>query len=62
MEGWKHVTTMREVIREEDSPVRRSSTRVEETREEIKDQKQIANDQPPHVEEQSGNKDDILWR
>ena len=56
------MTTMREVIREEDSPVRRSSTRVEETREEIKDQKQIANDQPPHVEEQSGNKDDILWR
>ena len=29
MEDWGHMTTAREVIRGEDSPVERSSTRVE---------------------------------
>ena len=32
MEEWGHVTTVREIAREEDSPVRQHSTRVEGTR------------------------------
>ena len=39
MEGWEHVTTAREVIRGEDSPVRKHSTRAEGTREEIVNQR-----------------------
>ena len=39
MEEWGHVTTVREVIRGEDSPVRKHSTRAEGTREEIVDQR-----------------------
>ena len=62
MEGWGHVTTVREVVRGEDSPVERCSIKVEETREKMKDQRQVSSDQSPHIEEQSGSKDDVLWR
>ena len=43
MEEWEHVTTMREIVRE-DSPVRQHDTRVEGTREEKKGQKQVDSD------------------
>ena len=51
MEGWGHVTTAREVIREEDSPIKRHSTRAEGIREEIKDQRLVGSDQPLHSKE-----------
>ena len=62
MEGWEHVTTAREVARGGDSPVRRHSTRVAETREVIEDQREVDSDQPPYIEEQSGSKDNILLK
>ena len=45
-----------------DSPVGRHSTRAEGIREKIKDQRQVGNNQPPHVEEQNRSKDNILLR
>ena len=62
MEGWGHVTTAREVIRGEDSPVERCSTRAEGIREEIKDQRLVGSDQPLYSEEQSRSKDNVLQR
>ena len=44
------------------SPVRRHSTRAEGIREKIKDQRQVSSDQPPHIEEQSRSKDNVLQR
>ena len=51
MEECEHMTTVREVARGGDSPVRRHSTRVEETREKTEDQRQVGGDQPPCIEE-----------
>ena len=62
MEDWGHVTTVREVIRGEDSPVKRCNTRAGETGEKKKDQKQVSNSQFPHGEGQSRSKDDVLWK
>ena len=62
MEGWEHMTTAREVVRGEDSPVRECSPRVEGIREETTDQRQVGSDQPSHSEEQSESKDDVLLR
>ena len=50
MEGWGDVTTAREVIRGDDSPVGRHSTRAGGSREGREDQGQVGSDQPPHIE------------
>ena len=62
MESWGHVITAREVIREEDSPVERCSTRVERIREKRKKKKEVDSDQSPYNEEQSRSKNGILLR
>ena len=62
MEGWEHMITVREVTREDESPVGRHSTRARETRKKTVDQRQVCSDQPPHIEGQSRSKDDILQR
>ena len=51
MKGWGHVTTMREVVRREDSPVGRCNTRAEEIREETADSRQVNGGQLHHREE-----------
>ena len=56
------MTTTRKVDRGEDSPVGRHGTKVEEIREEKKNQRQVSSDQSPCIEEQSGSMDDILQR
>ena len=38
MEDWKHVTTAREVVRGEDSPIEGHNTKAEEIRGKMKDQ------------------------
>ena len=44
------MTTAREVVRGEDSPVERCNTKVEEIRGKMKDQRQVSSDQSPHIE------------
>ena len=41
MEEWGHVTTAREVVKGEDTPVERCSTTVEETGERVRIQRQV---------------------
>ena len=60
MEDWEHMTTVRELIRRDDSPVGRCDTKVEETRGKMKNQRQVSSDQSPYIEEQNGSKDVIL--
>ena len=62
MESWENLTTMRDAVREEDSPVEKAKTKVEETRSEKEDQEQVSNGQPLHVEEQSRSKNVISHR
>ena len=62
MEGWEHTITAREVIRRENCPVERCSTRAEGMRKKRKKQKGVSSDLSPHSEEQSGSKDSILWQ
>ena len=45
-----------------DGPVRKHSTRAEETREKIEGQRLVGSDQPPHIEEQSRSKGNVLQR
>ena len=54
------MTTAREVIRREDSPVKRSNIRAEGIKMKRKREKQVSSDQSPHDEEQSGSKDGVL--
>ena len=56
------MTTAREIVRGEDSPVRQHSTRVEGIREKMGNQRQVGNDQPPHTEGQCGSKGNVLQR
>ena len=56
------MTTVREVVRREDSPVKRSNTRAEGVKMKRKREKQVSRDQSPHDEEQSASKDGILWK
>ena len=60
MEGWGNMTTMREMIKERDSPVMKWSTRAAGVRDQRNTGRQVSNDHSPHVEEQSVNKDVIL--
>ena len=62
MEGWEHMITAREVIRRENSPVVRCSTRAKGIREKRKKQKGVSSDPSPHSVEQSGSKNGILWQ
>ena len=62
MEGWGHVTTVREVIRGDVSPVGRHSTRAGGSRKGREDQGQVDSDQPPHIEGRNGSRDNILQR
>ena len=54
------MTTVREVVRREDSPVKRSNTRAEGVKMKRKREKQVSSDQSPHDEKQSRSKDSIL--
>ena len=51
MEYWGHVTIVREIIKERDSPVMRQETRGENIRQNMSAEKLVSKDQPPHVEE-----------
>ena len=62
MEDWRHVTTTREVVSGEDSPVEKCSTRAGGIRERRRRQRQVNSDQSPHGEEQSKSKDGILQK
>ena len=59
MEGWGHVTTAREIVRGEDSPVKWHSTNMEGTRKKMENQRQVSSNQSPHIGEWSGSKDDV---
>ena len=60
MEGWGHMTIMREIINGGDSPVMKWSTRVVRVRDWKSMEKQVSNGHSPHVEEQSESKGGIL--
>ena len=60
MECWEHVTIVREIVRGEDSPVGKCDTREGRLREKRMMERQVSNDQSPHVEEQSRSKGSIL--
>ena len=60
MESWGHMTTIREIGRGEDSPVEKCNTRVEGIRDNKRVEKQVSNDQSPHIEEQNGSKGGVL--
>ena len=60
MESQGHMTIVREIVRGKDSPAGECSTREGEIRDKRKVEKQVSNDQSPHVEERSGSKGGIL--
>ena len=60
MEGWEHMTIMREIINREDSPVMKWSTKVVGIGDWRNTGKQVSNGHSPHVEEQSKSKGSIL--
>ena len=51
MEGWGHMTIMREIINGEDSPVIKQSTKVVVIRGQKNTEKQVSNSHSPHVKE-----------
>ena len=56
------MTITREIIKWRDSPVMRCSTRERNIRQDKNVKKQVSKGQPPHIEEQNGNKAGILQR
>ena len=51
MESQGHMTIVREIVRREDSPAGEHSTREGGIKDKRKVEKQVSNDQSPHVEE-----------
>ena len=62
MEGRGHMTTMRETVREEDSPVERYGIREGRLRRKSMVERQVSSSQSLHVKEQSVSRVSILWR
>ena len=62
MEGRGHVTTMRELVRGEDSPVEKYGAREGESRRKSMMERQVSSSQFLHVGEQSVGRVGILWR
>ena len=60
MEGWGHMTIVREIINGEDSPVMKQSTKAVAIRGQKNTEKQVSNSHSPHVEEQSESKGGVL--
>ena len=56
------MTTARDIVRREDSSVKRSNTRAEGVKMKRKREKQASSDQSPHDKEQSRSMDGILWK
>ena len=54
------MTIVREIVKGEDSPVGKHDTREGRLKEKRMTERQVSNDQSPHVEEQSRNKGNVL--
>ena len=60
MEGWGHMTIVREIINGGDSSVMKWDTRAVRVRDWKSTKRQVSNSHSPHVEERSESKGGVL--